>query len=159
MDGGLFAGGGIGGRSEALLMPPQQNADGAKSKGTAMDGLNKFDIPQDLRAMAESSVEQARKAFDTFLSAAHRTAQTVEGQSQVAREGAKDLGMKAISFAEKNVAASLDYAERLIRAKDVSEVLRLHNDYVQDQIRTLADQAQELGQTVTRSAMDATKPH
>lgn len=108
--------------------------------------------------MAESSVEQARKAFDNFLNAAQRTASTFEGQSQAARENAKDLGTKAITYAEKNVAASLDYAEKLIRAKDVTEVLRLHSDYVQEQIRTLADQARELGQTVTRSAMDHSKP-
>jgi phasin len=123
-----------------------------------MEGSSKFEIPQELRSMAESSVEQTRKAFDSFLSAAHKTAQTIEGQSQAAREGAKDLGTKAISYAEKNVTASLDYAERLIRANDVGEVLRLHNEYVQEQVRTLAEQARELGQTVTRSAMDTTKP-
>ena len=47
------------------------------------------------------------------------------------RAGAKDIGAKAIANAEKNVQASLDYAESLLHAKDLPEVMRLHGDYVQ----------------------------
>lgn len=36
--------------------------------------------------------------------------------------------------------------------------MRLHTEYVQGQMRALAEQASEMGQTVTRAAMDATKP-
>jgi hypothetical protein len=34
----------------------------------------------------------------------------------------------------------------------------LHGDYVQAQMRSLAEQASELGQIVSRAAMDAAKP-
>jgi hypothetical protein len=40
----------------------------------------------------------------------------------------------------------------------MAEVLKLHSEHVQNQMRALADQASEMGQTVTRAAMDATKP-
>jgi hypothetical protein len=36
--------------------------------------------------------------------------------------------------------------------------MRLHGDYVQAQMRSLAEQAAELGQVVGRAAMDAAKP-
>ncbi len=35
--------------------------------------------------------------------------------------------------------------------------MKLHSEYVQGQMRTLAEQASEIGQAVTRAAMDATK--
>lgn len=64
----------------------------------------------------------------------------------------------AFSYAEKNVQASLDYAQALVRAKDLSEVMRLHREYVQAQMRSVAEQASEMGQVLSRAAMDAAKP-
>ena len=54
--------------------------------------------------------------------------------------------------------ASLAYAQSLIHAKDLSEVMRLHTEYVQAQMKALAEQASEMGQTVTKAAMDVAKP-
>jgi phasin len=113
---------------------------------------------QDMRNMAEAGFDQARKAFETFLATAQKTASTFEGQGAAARESAKDISNKAVAFAEKNIATSLDYAEKLLKAKDITDVMRLHSEYVQGQMRSLAEQASELGQTVTRSAMDAARP-
>ena len=108
--------------------------------------------------MAEASVDQARKAFEKFLATAQQTAGSIEERGASVRAGAKDIGAKAISYAEKNVQASLDYAQALLHAKDLTEVMRLHGEYVQAQMRSLAEQASELGQIVSRAAMDAAKP-
>jgi phasin len=108
--------------------------------------------------MAEASFDQARKAFENFLSSAQQTASTFEGKGATVRAGAKDISAKAIAYAEKNVAASLDYAQQLLHAKDLAEVMRLHSEYVQSQMKSLAEQASEMGQIVSRAAMDAAKP-
>lgn len=119
---------------------------------------DRFEIPKEMRAMAEASFEQARKAFETFIGSAQKTAETFGGRGDAARASAKDISAKAIAFAEKNVQASLTYAQQLVHAKDLTEVMRLHTEYVQAQMRALAEQASEMGQTVTRAAMDVTKP-
>jgi hypothetical protein len=36
--------------------------------------------------------------------------------------------------------------------------MRLHSAYVQSQMRSLAEQASEMGQIVSRAAIDAAKP-
>lgn len=36
--------------------------------------------------------------------------------------------------------------------------MRLHSEYVQAQMKALAEQASEIGQIVSRAAVDATKP-
>lgn len=119
---------------------------------------DRFEIPKEMRAMAEASFEQARKAFESFIGSAQQTAASFGDRSEVARASARDIGAKAIAFAEKNVQASLTYAQQLIHAKDLGEVMRLHTEYVQAQMKALAEQASEIGQTVTRAAMDVTKP-
>jgi phasin len=117
-----------------------------------------FDIPQNMKDFAEAGFDQARKAFENFMSAAQKTASTFEDQGNAAQASAKELSGKAVSFAEANIRASLDYAERLLKAKDMAEVLKLQSEHIQNQMRALADQASEMGQAVTRAAVDATKP-
>jgi phasin len=119
---------------------------------------DRFEIPKQMRSMAEASVDQARKAFEKFVSTAQATAGSIEERGATVRAGAKDVSAKAISYAERNVLASLDFAEKLLHAKDLSEVMRLHSEYVQTQMRSLAEQASEMGQIVSKAAMEAAKP-
>jgi phasin len=121
-------------------------------------GRDRFEIPKEMRSMAEASLDQARKAFEKFLASAQQTAGSIEERGATVRAGAKDITATAISYAEKNVQASLDYAQSLLHAKDLSDVMRLHSEYVQAQMRALAEQATEMGQIVSRAAIDATKP-
>ena len=108
--------------------------------------------------MAEASFAQARQTFEKFLTSAQQAAGSFEERGTNVRAGAKDISGKAIAYAEKNVQASLDFAQSLLKAKDLTEVMRLHSEYVQGQMRSLAEQASEMGQIVSRAAMDAVKP-
>jgi phasin len=122
------------------------------------EGQDRFEIPKEMRSMAEASFDQARKAFEKFVATAQATAGSMEERGATVRAGAKDVGAKAISYAEKNVQASLDYAQSLLHAKDLTEIMKLHSEYVQAQMRSLAEQASEMGQIVSRAAMEAAKP-
>jgi phasin len=116
-----------------------------------------FQIPPEMRAFAEKSVEQARQAFDGFLTAAQRTVTTFEGQAKAAQQGAKDIGEKAFDFAEQNIASSFEFAQKLVRAKDVKEMLELQSTYVKTQMQALAEQARELGETSGKMASEHMK--
>jgi phasin len=122
------------------------------------EGRDHFEIPKDMRSMAEAGFEQARKAFESFLSGAQQTASSIEERNEAVRGNVRDISSKAISFAQQNVTASLDYAEKLVRATDLSEVMRLHTDYVQSQMKALSEQASEIGQSMGRAAIETGKP-
>lgn len=122
------------------------------------DPMGNFEAPQDMRRFAEQSVEQARNAFDGFITAAQKAMSTFEGQTAAAQASAKDIGQKAITFAQHNVAASFEFAQRIARARDMQEVMQLQAEFMKAQMQTLAEQAKDIGQSVTRSAMDAAKP-
>jgi phasin len=117
----------------------------------------RFEMPKEMRNMAEASLQQTRKTVDEFLTGAEAAAGSMEQRGATVRAGARDIGSKAIAFAEKNVQCSLDYAQSLLHAKDLTEVMRLHGEFVQSQMRNLAEQATEMGQAVSRAAMDAAK--
>ncbi|MGJ4910553.1 phasin [Bradyrhizobium sp. HKCCYLS2033] len=122
------------------------------------DDGRRSEIPKDVRAMAEAGFDQARQTFEKFLAGAEATAGSLEQRGATVRAGAKDIGSKVLSYAEKNVQSSLDYAQSLVHAKDLPEVLRLHSEFVQGQMRSLAEQASEVGQAIGKAAIDATKP-
>jgi phasin len=117
----------------------------------------RFEVPQEMRAFAEKSVEQARQAFESFIATANRTVSMFEGQAETTRKGAKDLGERAMTFAQRNIASSFDLAEKMVRARDVNEMVKLQTEYVNEQMKILTDQAKELGENSARMAKDATQ--
>ena len=114
-----------------------------------------FQIPPEMRTFAEQSVEQARKAFETVMDAAQSAVSSFEGQAAAAQAGAKDVQRKAFTFAEHNVDASFEFAQKLLSAKTGEEVVKMHADYLKSQMQTLTDQTRELGQTATGAAANA----
>src|SRR5215210_1908695 len=104
-----------------------------------------FEVPAEMRDFAEKSVEQARKALGGFMGAAQRTVDTLEGSATTMQSGAKDMTRRTFSYAEQNIAAAFDLAQKLVRAKDVQEALQLQAEYVRQQFASLQTQAKEFG--------------
>jgi phasin len=106
-------------------------------------------IPAEMREFAERSVIQARKAFEGFMGAVQKTTETVES---AAGAGMKDVGSKAVAFAQTNVNAAFDLAEKLVHAKDIQEVLSLQAEYLKQQMEAVQAQAREMGEAVQKAA-------
>src|SRR5579864_6817715 len=116
-----------------------------------------FDIPTDISAFTERSVEQARRAFDSFVSAAYGTATAFEGRAAAVRKGSEDWRQRAMEFAEQNVASSFDFANKLVHARDLPEIIHVQSEYVKSQMQALAEQARELSETASQTARNAAK--
>ncbi len=110
-----------------------------------------------MRNMAEQSVVQARQAFDGFMSAAQKAMAQWEHQAAAAQAGAKGAGEKIMDFAERNVSSSFEFAQKLVRAKDVEEMMRLQAEFVRAQMEAMSEQAKELGADMAQSAKDGSK--
>ena len=118
----------------------------------ANEAMPTFNLPPEMRAFAEQSVAQARKAFDGFMTAAQGAVSTMEGQAAAAQASAKDMQRKAVNFAEQNVTASFEFAQKLLAAKDPTEIIKLHGDYVKRQMQVFGEQTRELSQAAANSA-------
>jgi phasin len=125
----------------------------------ATDPFEQFAIPNELRSFAEQSVAQARKAFEGFAQAANQAVGQIHGQAQAAHSGAGEIAQKSMEYAEKNVAAAFDFAERLMHAKDATEIMGLQSEYLGRQMQALSAQIQDLGQSAAKMVIDSAKPN
>jgi len=119
-------------------------------------GQTNFKVPDEMRNMAERSVTQTRQALVGFLQAARRTTETMEQTSGKVQAGAKDAAQKTLSAVEQNLRASLDYADRLVRAKDLQEVAQVQSEFARTQTEAMQAQMKDYG-SVMQSAMDTAK--
>ena len=117
-----------------------------------MSSTPNYEVPAEMRDFAEKSVDQARKAFDSFISAARRTADTVQGSAEMARTNAQDVSARGFEFAEQNVTAAFDLAQKLVRSKDVQEAMQHQAEFVRSQFAAIQAQAKEFG-GLAQSAM------
>ena len=53
------------------------------------EGHDRFEIPKDMRSIAEANFEQARKAFEKFVATAQAAAGSIEERGATVRAGAK----------------------------------------------------------------------
>ncbi len=112
-----------------------------------------YEIPSEMRDFAEKSVDQARKAFDSFLDAAYKASNAIETQATSAQDNMRNVAGAAVSFAEQNMAASFNYAQKLVRAGTVEEVLKIQTEFAKAQIETLTKQVQEMGAVAGRKGV------
>lgn len=121
------------------------------------DGQNlKYEVPAEMRDFAEKSVEQARKAFDGFLGAAHKAVDTLQGSTTSMQASATNATKRTLSYAEQNIAAAFDHAQRLVRASDVQEAMRLQAEFARSQFAAMQAQMKELGDIAQSAARTAT---
>jgi phasin len=123
----------------------------------AKDPFEQFAMPNEIRAFVEQSVAHARNTFDGFIQAANKAMGQFEGQAAAARSGANEIAHKSMAYAEQNMAATFEFAEKLMRSKDPAEVMRLQSEFLGRQMQTLSSQVQELGQSAAKIVVDSAK--
>ena len=115
-----------------------------------------FEIPETMRAFADKSVDQAKKAFDDFMAATVKAVETTEQSARTVQSGAQDVNRQALAYLEENVAASFDFAQKLVRAKTLEEIGALQKDFIQHQMEQAASQGRGMAETISRVASDVT---
>jgi phasin len=103
-----------------------------------------------MRDFADKSVEQARRAFDSFISAAHKAADSMEGSTGTMQQSAFEASKQAVAMAEANVKAAFDLAQQLVQAKGMDEVMRLQTEYMQRQAQTMQEQMRNFASTMQK---------
>ena len=115
---------------------------------------SQFEVPDQLRTYAEQSVTQARKAIEDFMKVAQTTVSSVEGSTHQMQAGAADINKKMLSYAEENIAAAFDFAEKMAREKDMEEIMKLQSEFMTKRMSAFGEQTRELGDTAAKTASD-----
>ena len=114
-----------------------------------------YEVPTEMRDFAEKSVEQARKAIDGFMGAAQRAVDTIEGSTSTVQASATDMTRKTFSYAEQNIAAAFDLAQKLVRSRDMQEAMQHQAEFVRSQFNSMQTQMKEFG-SMAQGAMSQT---
>ena len=111
-----------------------------------------FELPQQLRELAEKNVEQARAAYAQFMDAMTQAMSAWStAPSNLMTSGFRDVQELAIRFAKENAEAGFALAKEFANAKDIQGVITLQSRYAQTQLQSYAHQAQELGRLMAEA--------
>ena len=123
----------------------------------ANNNTSKYELPAELRAMAEQGVERAKSAFDKYMQTAHEALSAADQWFKASQAGAHDIGTKAITFAQRNVQSAFEFARNIAQAQNLEEVVKRQTEYVRSQILVLGEQAKQLGETAGKLTTEGAK--
>ena len=103
-----------------------------------------FQMPEQVRAMAEEGVAQSRKAYTQFAGLAEYNAKATQDVFATVQDGAKTITTKVFENVSTNTDAVMKAASEIARAKSVPDALRLQAEFMQAQMSLFAAQSQEL---------------
>jgi phasin len=86
------------------------------------------------------------------MGAAQKTVDTFEGSANTVQTSAKDATRKTFTYAEQNIAAAFDLAQKMVRAKDVQEAMQYQAEFVRSQFEAMQSQMKEFG-SMAQTAM------
>ncbi len=118
---------------------------------------NFTELPDSIRTIMKSSIEQARKAFDTFVASSEKMMQSVDTSSIPAADGVKQLNEKIATFTRQNAELNFNLALQLTDAKHLSEIVELQNAHLRNQMENFSRQMEELRELTVRAVKDGTK--
>ena len=110
-----------------------------------MANIPSYEVPPQMRDLAETSVTQARTAFGSYMDAAKRNAEMMKGSVEQTSANMHGLYARGFAYAEENVQAAFDFAQKLARASTMQEAMQLQAEFARDQFAAMQAQAKEFG--------------
>ena len=119
-------------------------------------------IPEGVRALAESTVDQTREAYDRSTDAFEASVATFEKSFDAAGRGAAAFNRKIVDIAQRNLGSGFDLAKSLAGAKTLTDMVEVQAAFWRKQFGTMTAQAEEvreLSTKVTADTAEAIKAH
>jgi phasin len=110
----------------------------------ANDAFMNPEIPGALRELMKMSIEQARRAFEAFVSTSEKTWKSLENSSQSGRTSLYALNAKIAEITRANAEANFALAMKLAESRDVNQAMELQSQHVQKQMETFVRQLEEM---------------
>jgi phasin len=110
----------------------------------------KLEVPEELRDLAEKTIEQAEKAFGMFFDAANKSISSMPNPGT-------EMSRQALSLTEQNIKAAFEHARKLVHATDLQEALRIQSEFLRSQFTNAGEHMRQITGGVMAAAKDASK--
>jgi hypothetical protein len=104
-----------------------------------------------MREMAQTTLDKAKDAVSKYMAESQKLREKADSGVRATYSTAKEMNDKAVAFAEANVVAGFDLAQKLLRAKDPQEMGAIYQNYLKEQMEKMNAQFRELGSAMSQS--------
>jgi hypothetical protein len=104
-----------------------------------------------MREMAQTTLDKAKDAVSKYMAESHKMREKADSGVRATYSSAKEMNEKAVAFAEANVNAGFDLAQRLLQAKDPQEMGTIYQSHLKEQMEKMNAQFRELTSAMTKS--------
>jgi hypothetical protein len=92
------------------------------------------------------------------MAESHKLREKADSGVRATYSTAKEMNEKAVAYAEANVAAGFELAQRLLQAKDPQEMGSVYQSHLKEQMERMSTQFRELGSAMSQPpAVDLNK--
>ena len=123
-----------------------------------VDETTKTKTEKSARAVVEEGSAQAKKAFDKMSNITTETTSLITNSYATAAKGAQDYNIKAIEFAQANIAAAVDFTQKLSGVKSPADFIEMSSDHSRKQFETLTEQTKELAELAQKIVLATAQP-
>ena len=111
-----------------------------------------------MREMAQTTLDKANEAVSKYMTESQKLREKADSGVRATYSTAKEMNDKAVAFAEANVAAGFELAQRLLQAKDPQEMGTVYQSHLKEQMERMNAQFRELGNAMSQPpAVDLNK--
>ena len=103
-----------------------------------------------MREMAQTTLDKAKDAVSKYMAESQKMREKADSSVRASYSTVKEMNEKAVAFAEANVRAGFELAERLLQAKDPQEMGTVYQNHLKEQMEKMNAQFRELGSLATR---------
>ena len=116
------------------------------------------EIPANVTAFAQKTVDQAQAAFEKANDLAHSNVQVFDAAFGAYKSRFADLQLKAMELTQTNMNAAFAFARKALSVKEPTEFFAIQQDYVKDQFQVAQKQVTELNELAVALAKETVKP-
>ena len=115
-----------------------------------------FEIPQQMRDLAEQNIKQAHAAYEQLTDFVTKAVGAWMGAMPAGPmvAGLKEVQDRGVEIAKENADSTFTLVEKIAKAQNFQEILTLQTQFAQDQMKALTTQTQEfhklIGETVQK---------
>ena len=118
---------------------------------------NFAELPDSIRSIMKSSIEQARKAFDSFVATSENMLHGLDTSANPVADSLKSLNEKVAAFTRQNAEANFNLAMRLADARQLSDIVELQNAHMREQMETFSKQLEELRELTVKAVKEGSR--
>ena len=116
-----------------------------QSRESSMSANDAFMKPEQvMRELMKLSIDQAKRAFETFVTTSEKTWKSLENASPSGRASLYALNAKIAEITRLNAEANFALAMRLAETKDIAQAIELQSRHVKKQMDTFVHQLEAM---------------